>query len=472
MSTFENYESFLCGVNNQLNHRDGSADPADTSPADSAHLLSHHLDLLISLQQALAARAHDPAGALRAWELIHSTLWDEVAAAKSVVQNDAIAAVEGQITEAGHDFVGAAYHAAERAAEGGLESPDLEEQKAHLERAEQELLEANKLWESASKIMASGVDKTLGIEGTGEIIELVKLPGTIQEKMEQARRKGIITQVGTAVELVGKVQGGAATLLKITGTTGERYCAALARRAAAQGNKVLLREIEQTAAQWKWLSETAEALGTAASVISLIGEGISMVDAIRAGNWEEAAAQAADMAVDAAPLILGAEVATPLAGVVILAKAEMQAIHDAAAFIRYCKDEQVREATGNYVKGLTEHVYPWATKLAADVEVMLDATQPQSVQRAAMDKVNEDATYTWQGVEYVAGTYLGPLAHLAGSAYASMGAEAYEVFGGGNLSMPAETKDGVIALAVMDKVAKIFHGANLMAKYVHEHYTN
>jgi len=470
MSTFENYEAFLFGINNQLNRRDGSIDPADTSPGDPAHLLSHHLDLLISLQQALAARAHHPADALRAWELIHSALWDEVAAAKSVVDGNTVDAVERQITDAGHDFVGAAYHAAERAAEGHLEAPDLEEQKAHLERAEQELLEADKLWESASKVMASGVDKAFDIGGTSEIIELVKLPGSIQEKVAKARSKGIITQVGTAVELVGKVKGGAATLLKVTAVTGERYCAGLARLAASRGNKVLLREIEQTAAQWKWLSETAESLGTVASVISLIGEGISLVDSIREGNWQEAAAQAADMAVDAAPLVLGAEVAAPLAGAVILAKAEMQAVHDAAAFIRYCKDEQVREAAGNYVKGLTEHVYPWATKLAADVEVMLDPTQPQAVQRAAMDKVNEDATYTWQGVEYVAGTCLGPLAHVAGAAYASMGAEAYGVFT--DLSMPAETKDGVIALAVVDKVGKLFHGANLMAKFVHEHYTN
>lgn len=136
----------------------------------------------------------------------------------------------------------------------------------------------------------------------------------------------------------------------------------------------------------------------------------------------------------AAPLLLGAEVAAPLAGAVILVKAEMQAIHDAAAFIRYCKDEQVREAAGDFVKGLTDHVYPWATKLAADVDVMLDPTQPESVQAAAMGMVNEDATYTWQGVKFVAGTYLGPLAQLAGNVYASMGREAYEVFNEGDLS--------------------------------------
>jgi hypothetical protein len=472
MPTFENYEAFLHGINNQLNVQNGSVDPSDTSPADPAHLLSHHLDLLVNLQQALAARAHSPAEALTAWELIHSTLAGEAEAAKSVVDNDTVATVERQIAEASQNFVGAAYHAAERAAEGRLEAPDLEEQKVHLERAEQELLEANKLWESASKVMASGIDKALDIKETNEIIELVKLPGTIQEKMEKARQKGIITQVGTAVELVGKIKGGTAALLKVTARTGERYCAGVARLAASQGNKLLLKEVEETAEQWKWLSETAETLGTVASVISLIGDGISLVDSIREGNWEEAAAQAADMAVDAAPLLLGAEVAAPLAGAVVLVKAEMQAIHDAAAFIRYCKDEQVRVATGNFVKGLTDHVYPWATKLAADVDVMLDPTQPEPVQRAAMDMVNEDATYTWQGVKFVAGTYLGPLAQLAGNVYASMGREAYEVFSEGDLSMPAETKEGVIALAVVDKVAKIFHGANLMAKYVHEYYTN
>jgi len=467
MPTFENYKAFLANINHQLNN------PETTVVlADEAALLSHHHDLLISLQHALAARAHDPADALRAWELIHSALWDEVAAAKSEVDDDVVATVERQITEAGQEFVGAAYHAAERAAEGHLEAPDLEQQKVHLENAEKELLEAKKLWESASKVMASGIDRAFDLKGTNEIIELVRLPGTIQEKVEKARAKGIILGTGTAVELVGKVTGAAATLVKVSATAGERYCAAMARRAAAQGNKVLLREIEASAEQWKWLGETAESFGTAASVITLIGEGISLVGYIREGNWEEAAAQAADMAVDAAPLLLGAEIAAPLAGAVILVKAEMQAIHDAAEFIRYCKDEQVREATESYVKALTQHVQPWAARLAADVEVMLDPTQPAEVQRAAMHEVNKDATNTWQGVEFVAGHYLEPLARVSSVVYASMGAEAYGVFGAENFSMPAETKDGVIALAVVDKVARIFHGANLMAKYVHDHYKN
>ena len=472
MPTFENYEAFLFGINNQLRSQTGSIDPADTSPADPARLLSQHLDLLINLQQALAARAHSPADALTSWERIHPTLVGEVEAAKSVVDQGTVTTVEGQIAEANQNFVGAAYHSAERAAEGHLEAPDLEEQKAHLERAEHELLEANKLWESASKVMASGVNKAFGIKETNEIIELVKLPGTIQEQMERTREKGVITQVGTAVELVGKIKGGTASLIKITAKTGERYCAGVAKLAASQGNKVLLKEVEEAAEQWKWLGETAESLGTVASVISLIGDSISLVDSIRVGNWEEAAAQAADMAVDAAPLLLGAEVAAPLAGAVVLVKAEMQAIHDAAAFIRYCQDEQVREATGDFVKGLTDHVYPWATKLAANVDVMLDPTQPASVQSAAMDQVNMDAKETWQGVKHVTGTYLEPLARLSPAAYEGMGHEAVAVFNEGDLSMPAETKEGVIALAVVEKVATIFHGANLMAKYVHEHYTN
>lgn len=469
MSTFDNYEAFLQGIINQLTHEDGKTDPADTSPADPAHLLPHHLDLLISLQQALAARAEHPVDALRAWDLIHSTLWNEVAAAKSVVEDTAVDEVERRITTAGHNFTGAAYHAAEHAAQGHLEVPDVEEQKAHLENAEKELLEADKLWEGASKVMASGVDKTLRIEGVSEIIELVRLPGTIQEKMVQARAKGL--QVGTVIELVGKVKGATATLLKVTAVTGERYCEALARQAAAKGNKALLEEIEASARQWKWLGETAQTLGTVASVITVIGEGISMLEYVREGKWDEAAAQAANTAVDAAPLLLGAEVAAPLAGVVLLAKAEMQAIHDAAAFIRYCKDEQVREALGEYVKALTERVYPWAARLTANVEVMLDASLPREVQAAAMDRVNDDAKNTWQNVEFVVGAYLGPLHERAPDVYASMGTEAFGVFSSG-LSMPVETKDGMIALTVVDNVAKIMHGANLMAKYVHEHYKN
>ena len=74
----------------------------------------------------------------------------------------------------------------------------------------------------------------------------------------------------------------------------------VAKLAASQGNKVLLKEVEEAAEQWKWLGGApAESLGTVASVISLIGDGISMSTPSAMGNWEEAAAQAADMAVDA-----------------------------------------------------------------------------------------------------------------------------------------------------------------------------
>ena len=474
MPTFENYQAFLYDIQNQLDRGDGSIDPSDTSPVDPAHLLAHHLDLLVDLQQALAARAHNPAGALQAWELIERTLWEEAEAAKSVVDDGSVAGVEGQLEQAGRNFVGAAYHAAERAAEGGLEAPDLAEQQAHLESAEHELLEADKLWENAAKVMASGVDRAFDLEGTAEIIELVKLPGTIREKTEKARETGLI-EVGTAVALVGKIKKGTATLLKVTAATGERYCAAAAGQAARQGNEVLVREIEERAAQWKWLGETAETMGTLASVVTLIGDGLALVDSIRAGNWEQAAGQTLDMLADALPLVAGMEIAGPLAAAVIVVKAELQAIHAAAEFILYCKDEQVRQAAGDYVQALTDHVHPWAVQLAADVEVMLDPTQPESVQRAAMDKVTDAAKNTWLCVEYVGGNQLERLDQQAHSAYESMGADAYDAFrefGGSTLSMPVETQDGVIALSVVDRVAKIFHGANLMAEYVHAHYTN
>ncbi|HET6874911.1 MAG TPA: hypothetical protein VFH70_09045 [Acidimicrobiales bacterium] len=470
--TFENYEAFLLGVNNQLRGRPGETDPSDTSPADPAHLLPAHLDLLIELQGALAARPKRPADALKAWERIHKKLEQVVQAASKVVDKDTVDTVARQISSADRDFVGAAYHRAEEAAEGQLEAPDAEQQRVHVENAEKDLLEAKKLWDSVHKVMGSGVDKALGIDGTGEIIELAEMPGTIQEKLEAAKKKSMLGQAGTAVELAGKIKGATASLMKISADVGERYCGRVAKLAESQGNKVLMKEAEEAAEQWKFLGETAKNLGTAATVIALIGDAISMVDDIRNGKWSEVASDAAEMAVDAAPLLLGAEVAAPLAGVVVLVKAEMEAIHLAAEFSRWCKDEQVREACANYVQGLTKDVNPWATKLVANVEVMLDASQPEAVQAAAMAQVDKDAKNTWQGVKHVAGVYLEPLAQRAPDVFESMGKEAVAVFTTEELTMPAETADGVIALAVLEKVQKIFHGSNLMAKYVVDHYKN
>jgi hypothetical protein len=471
MPTFDNYEAFLYGVENQLASYASPTDPADTHPADPAHLLPHHLDMLIDLQQALVQRSSSPNDALAAWEHLRPQLQAEVEASKAEVTDGNADAIEQRLTDANKNiFVASAYQSAAHAAQGHLEAPDAGDQKAKLDQAQKEFLEADKLWDGATKVMSTGVDKMTGIEGTQEIVDLVTMPGSIEEKLQAAKDKGQLEQLATVVDLVGKIQGATKSVLKLTAQVGERYCDGMAKSAASKGTKELAEQMEKSAARWKALGSAAEKMATAASVLALISDGLSLIDAISKGDWDAALSATADIGTDVAPLVFGADVAAPLAGAVIVIKADLEAFHLAAEFIRYCKDEEAREAASNFVKALSDHVYPWAQRLTADVEVMLDSTVAAQVQQAAQSQVSSEAKNTWDAVKWTVANYLEPLQEQGAALYRSLGSDAIGALD--DLTMPAETKDGVIELAVVDKVAKIFHGANLMCEFVHETYTN
>jgi hypothetical protein len=465
MATYENYLAFTSGVQHELMSYRSPSMPADTD------LLPHHHDLLSQVYQALVQRNSSPNEALDCWNQVKPRLKSELEAAKSVMEHSAVDEIERLIDEEGVNiFVATAYHSAVDQAATHVEAPDAGAHKDKFESAEREFLEAEGLWENTTKVMSGGASAVTRIESIEDIVEIVKMPGSIEDKLEAAKKKSALGQLETVVDLVGKIQGATKSVLSVIGEIGERYCEGLARRAVAKGSKELAEELEKAAARWKDFGKAAKALAVGANIAALVGDGIALIDAARKGDWEGAVGATANIGVDAAPLVFGEGVAGPLAIVVVGAKVEMELLHEWAEIIRAINDEKVRKAAGDFVAAMTKNVYPWAVKLISNAEVMLDASLAAEVQQAAQAQVASDAKMTWQTVKWAIQTFLGPLEQYD-DVYNSLGGDAIAALDVNSFVMPVEMGGGIlIPQQVIERVQKIFHGTNLMGAYVRDHY--
>ena len=297
---------------------------------------------------------------------------------------------------------------------------------------------------------------------------MVMLPGSIGEKLEYARKHGI---AGTAAELLAKVTGATGTLIKNVGEVGEKVIdarkAMLVARGGVKASKEAIEQLEKVGSKFKKLAAAGRAIGTAASYAAVIADGVKLISALSDGDYDEALKAGGDMLVDAAPLLLGEDVAGPLAVVVVLVKAELEAWKLAAAFIRWCKDETVRQAAESFVKQCDIIAKGGAYGLVADCTLLLNASSA-SVQAIALKKANQEAANVSKGIRALSthvtskskdaiGGYPGVVASLGRPAIAAMG-------------VTFDENDGVLLVAT--QIADVFHGANEMAKYVKAHYTN
>jgi hypothetical protein len=160
----------------------------------------------------------------------------------------------------------------------------------------------------------------------------------------------------------------------------------------------------------------------------------------------------------------GAAGAAVIAGSVIVVKAQLEAVHLAAEFIRYCKDETVRQAADRFVKLATNLAKWYAWDLVADVEILLDpdkagvhAVTSQQMEIHArkvakgMRDLNDDVTAT---VPTVIGGH--PKVKLA------LGSEALQA-----LALPMD--DG---MSLVQQLESIFSGVDKMAHFVKDNYKN
>src|SRR3954451_1748515 len=373
--TVNNYVALINGLNYLTNHW-RQPDRLDLAPSPDSDLTARHRAMLVRLQTALKTLRSSPGTALTLWEQLLPGFQVEIRRAGIAgLSSDELTAPAGQLDYLTQQlFQPGAYQEAKREAKesADVEHPDAVLETEAVERAEQEFNAALQLFEQTKKLGSTLAAGDPRVKMAQELLELAAVKGGIEEKLEYARKHGLAT---TASEIVGKLLGATKGLVTVSAEIGEKVFEARRAAALARGAKEVAEQMEHAAHKFARLAKMAETIGKVGTALSLIGDGVRLVAALLDGDVDAALGATLDLSTDAAPLVFGADVAGPLAVGIVVVKAELEVWRSAAAFIRYCKDEQVREAAAAFVQDCDKVLTGAALDLIADVEIMLDPTR-------------------------------------------------------------------------------------------------
>ncbi|MGH2461192.1 MAG: hypothetical protein ACRDIY_20225 [Chloroflexota bacterium] len=354
----------------------------------------------------------------------------------------------------------------EAVAHSDLQAPDLVFQQKRLDEAERQLETAEQLVEEIGKLTGQGVGAAILHDAPmgKELFEYLTLPGTIEEKLEWAKGKGLLAKTATAADLVSKISGGVKTIV----ASGLEVGKAFAERQMASA---LAKDLEKEAENWKGIAERYEGklklLGKIGTVLGLIGVAADVLRGIRAalnGDWEGALKETGGAAMDLLGVLGPADAGPLLGAITITIKAEIEAIHLAADFIRYCKAETVRQAAQDFIEACAGFAKNYAYDFVADVDLLLDPSRAN-----ISDLVGKQlATHTaaiGKGVTVIASQVsctepgcLGGHPDLV----SALGQPALTALNG--LSIPDDP------LSKAQQIRDVFAGANAMANYVQAKY--
>lgn len=469
-------------------------------PDADAQLLPAQAAQLEQLHQAFLQLKTKPDAALKLWEQIKSDVQHAVTQAttaqqqmlKLMPENDPnranvtdnaeiITSAAQSLSYADKLFVGGAYYADKNEAKqtDGLERPDDEKAAEEVVAKKKELADATELLKQAretSVALGKQVRKPLsdeggeGIEKVNEVYELVMAYSDAKELLEKARERGLVQTMADLNKLLDK---STSILLKTVGEVGEGITEALREaklaklggKAATGAVKEDLEHLEKLSTKFKSIAKLGKMIGTAAAIASAVADGIATFSALRKGDYAEAASHAVDAAADLAPLALGsseAGFAGPLAVGVVVIKAEIAAFSMAADIIRNCKRGMVRDAASAFVEGATKIANDWGESFVADCTLLTDESKAP-LHAEAMKQAKVEAQQVLQGFTALYSQILAkqdPMS-IGGTmdVVQSLGPEALAA-----LSQPWAGEANILILA--DNVKAVFHGTNLMAKYV------
>jgi hypothetical protein len=350
-----------------------------------AHLTKGHRALLEKLREAFVqARTETPGSAqaaVKTWQSIQGDLQEVFAHAAEYVDGD-VGAIEQDLHRVGAQLIyGGAYAEAHN---DGLKHLDLADPKKALE--EERLKGAVEQLEQVQKFADKGLqltgedavsaliahDSKLDKDLAHAIFELVRNPGEIAEKLMEFKEQGCISQAVTVAELADKVQATASALFRVSMTTVRRYALGSAERALRAG-------AEELAEHWTKIGEWAEGklellekVGKITTVISVVVSAIKVVDLVRQGKWGEALKEAATTAAGLAVAAVGGSAL--VGGTMIVVAAEIEAVHGAAAMIRYARKGNVRDAAWSFVNVCTDAANIEARDLVVDTKLLQETT--------------------------------------------------------------------------------------------------
>ena len=477
--TPEDYTDLLYGINhlrnaafvNQGNHE--AQLKALGAVEFGEHLTPRHRSMLVNLRTALILAYSSAPGShqqgLALWTSIEGDFSFAMRRAPEFVDGD-IGAVQQDLNDLSEKVIRpAAYYEAhdDTVAHSGLKSPDLVFQQQELDKAEKNFELAQQLAEEVGKLTSQGVAQmVMGKSGPGkEIFELMNLRGTIEEKLEWAKGKGLLAKTATGADLVSKVLGGANAVVTISIEVGKDYAERQAKQALAREAEHLAKQWEAIAKGWEEKLKTLEKVGKVLGVIGIAADVLRTVRAILRHDWGEAVKEAGSAVVDTLG-VFGAEGSGALlGGIVVTIHAEIEAIHMAAAFIRWCRDENVRQAAGSFIEACDKVAKSYAFDFVADVDMLLDPSKANLSDIVGKQLTLHSANMK-KGLAYIgnqlnsnAATSLGGQPQLIGA----LGPAAVHA-----ISNPFDTPDDPLTLA--QQIRDLFAGANAMARFVRDNY--
>jgi hypothetical protein len=471
-ATPNSYVDLLNGIQDLVE----AADNHGTGLAElkfGTRLGDEHREWLESLRRSLVLAFGGKAGsaqeALAAWESLQSRIWAAIDRAHKLGVPTADVTHVRQMMSHAHDDVlrPAAYWDAHREAVAhGDRSPGLAIQQKNLEEAESDFEGAQQLVEEASKMAGQGITAMfLKDAGLGkDIVELVRLPGSIEEKLAWAKKNGVLAQTATGAELVNKIAGAAKTTAVIGCEIGKRFAEAQHELAVAKNAVHMAEHWEKVVQRWGGKLRFLDNAGRVIGVVGVVADALKMVRAIARGDWAEAANEGGALVVDIAGLGL-AEGAPLLGAITIVIKAEIAALQSAAVFIRWCREENVREAAGHFVEAAQLVAKNGALDFTADVDVLLDPSN-QNISDIVGKQLVAHTAAMRQGLAYMARDLdlRGP-SRLGGqpALRAMLGAKAERALTG-DIGMPDDP------LTTAQRVQDVFEGTNAMAKWVSENF--
>lgn len=381
-----------------------------------------------------------------------------------------VSAIRTHLNELSNQLVRpAAYRAAHQqaVASSGLQRPDSAYYEQELKRQEEEFKMASVLAEETSKLTLESVTQVaIGDFGLGkDIFELVRAPGTLDEKVEWARKHGKLGEAATALDLVNLIVSAKLTLTKASFKCLERYAAGQAERLLAQGLEELAAKSSAVAEEWAERIKLVNKIGRVVGVLGVIADSLKLIAAIKDGNWQEITNVGLNLAVDIAAVAGPEELAPPLALAVYYIKFQAAILEMAADGIRWCKEESVREAAGKFVAACSTVYKNVASDVVGDVEILSDPTR-SSLHDLAASQMTKHAAGLRQGLAYIGEQLNQSSAVWIGGQPALMqalGPDARRALTG-DVALPDDP------LTIAESTKAVFAGANQMASYVRRYY--
>ena len=437
-------------------------------------LTTRHKALLEALRRALVlARTEEPGSARKAlaeWKTTQAQLRHVFERAPNYIETD-VSGFQARLHAVGEGLIrGGVYSEAHHEARSKTQLPvpnrafEVEKfRAAATDMAEAEKLAKKALQMTGEAVFDNAIKKANVGKLGGPIMDMIKYPGEVSEKLEEYQKRGVVGKSVTVADLAEKTLKLRNAVMEVSFSATKRYAEFAVSQAIKRGDMTAW-------SQWgkirDWAGkhlEVLEKVKKVTVVISIVVSAIKVIDLISQGKWAEAAQEAAEASATLlASFATGLAGTAMIAGIAVILAAEAEGLHGAAEMIRYCRETNVRMAASDFIGTCVEAARNEAQDFVTDVKLLEDPAN--AGQRDIIEKKIRSYVPYWV-------RHVGDLAdQLNNTRPMKLGGQPPLQAALGPMAVSLLRSPSIYATNQWDQTAQhirlIFHGANAMAAYV------